>query len=128
MDQMKSLLRMLSVIVAAGAVASCATGPEISAGHDRGPDFSGYRSFGFCQPPGTDPAGYGSNDDGPIVAMRIGMAYAKWRLDRAFLLVHAQQIVGRLLESFKEFPPSQKPGSFNLDHVMPSLSVGLQGS
>jgi hypothetical protein len=29
--------------------------------------------------------------------------------------------------SFKEFPPSQKPGSFSLDHVMASISAGLQG-
>ena len=39
----------------------------------------------------------------------------KWRVDRAFLLVPAQQYVGKFLATFKEFPPSQKVGSFSLD-------------
>ena len=49
------------------------------------------------------------------------MDYSHWRIDRVFLLVPAQQYVGKFLESFKEFPPSQKPGSFSLDKVMESL-------
>src|SRR5687768_5515446 len=60
-------------------------------------------------------------------AHEIGIGYSKWRIDRAFLCVPAQQVVGAFLQSFKEFPPSQKPGSFNLDHVMASISAGLQG-
>ena len=42
----------------------------------------------------------------------------QWRLDRAFLLVPAQQYVGKFLATFKEFPPSQKVGSFSLDQVL----------
>ena len=60
-------------------------------------------------------------------AHETGIGYGKWRLDRAFLLVPAQQIVGKFLMTFKEFPPSQKAGSFSLDHVMESISAGLQG-
>ena len=48
----------------------------------------------------------------------------KWRVDRAFLLVPAQQYVGNFLASFKEFPPSQKVGSFSMDAVLESLSKG----
>jgi arylsulfatase len=48
----------------------------------------------------------------------------KWRLDRAFLLVPAQQYVGKFLATFKEFPPSQKAGSFSLDSVLESLTKG----
>jgi arylsulfatase len=48
----------------------------------------------------------------------------KWRVDRAFLLVPAQQYVGKFLSTFKEFPPSQKVGSFSLDQVMQSLTRG----
>lgn len=48
----------------------------------------------------------------------------QWRLDRAFLLVPAQQYVGKFLMSFKEFPPSQKVGSFSLDAVLESLASG----
>ena len=49
------------------------------------------------------------------------MDYAHWRIDRVFLLVPAQQYIGGFLASFKEFPPSQKPGSFSLDKVLESL-------
>jgi len=48
----------------------------------------------------------------------------KWRLDRAFLLVPAQQYVGKFLATFKEYPPSQKVGSFSLDQVLEKLSKG----
>ena len=47
--------------------------------------------------------------------------YAHWRIDRTFLLVPAQQYVGQFLATFKEFPPSQKVGSFSLDQVLESL-------
>jgi arylsulfatase len=47
--------------------------------------------------------------------------YWRWRADRLFLLVPAQQYIGQFLMSFKEFPPSQKVGSFSLDQVLESL-------
>jgi arylsulfatase len=47
-----------------------------------------------------------------------GFFYDKWMADRAFLLVPAQMIVAQWLESFKEFPPRQKPASFNVDHIV----------
>ncbi len=47
----------------------------------------------------------------------------KWRADRLFLLVPAQEYVGQFLYSFKEFPPSQKVGSFSLDDVMASMQT-----
>jgi arylsulfatase len=50
--------------------------------------------------------------------------YWRWRLDRAFLLVPAQQYVGQFLSTFREFPPSQKVGSFSLDKVLESLQTG----
>jgi arylsulfatase len=50
--------------------------------------------------------------------------YWKWRADRLFLLVPAQAYVGQFLATFKEFPPSQKAGSFSLDSVLESLSKG----
>jgi len=37
---------------------------------------------------------------------------------RAFVLVPMQAFAANGLESFKEFPPRQKPTSFNLDEVM----------
>jgi arylsulfatase len=32
--------------------------------------------------------------------------------------------VGLWLQSFREFPPRQKPGSFNLDRVMEAVMSG----
>ncbi len=50
--------------------------------------------------------------------------YYDWILDHAFLLVPAQQYAGKFLETFKEYPPRQKPASFNLEEVMDKLSEG----
>ena len=49
------------------------------------------------------------------------MDYERWRAERVFLLVPAQDYVARFLATFKEFPPRQKSGSFSLDQVMESL-------
>jgi arylsulfatase len=38
-----------------------------------------------------------------------------------FLLVPAQQFVGRFLSTFKEYPPRQKAASFTVDQVMEQL-------
>jgi arylsulfatase len=48
--------------------------------------------------------------------------YYDWCLDHAFLLVPAQQFVGKFLATFKQFPPRQKAASFALDQVMEQLS------
>ena len=48
--------------------------------------------------------------------------YDKWRLERAFVLVPAQAYVSKWLESFKDYPPRRKPGSFSLDQVMDQLT------
>jgi arylsulfatase A-like enzyme len=62
------------------------------------------------------------------VADHVGMDYKHWRIDRVFLLVPAQEYVGKFLATFKEFPPSQKPGSFSLDQVLEKLqSAGTSG-
>jgi hypothetical protein len=38
-----------------------------------------------------------------------------------FVLVPAQTIVARYVQSFREFPPRQKPGSFSVNEAMPML-------
>jgi len=48
-------------------------------------------------------------------------AYEKWYFERLFLLTPAAAYVGKFIGTFKEYPPRQKPGSFNLDRVMESL-------
>jgi arylsulfatase len=51
------------------------------------------------------------------------MGYGTWRFNRVFLMAPAQAYVAKWLESFKDFPPRQKPGSFNLEAVMESLAA-----
>ena len=47
--------------------------------------------------------------------------YGRWRAERMFAFAPAAAYVSRWLESFREFPPRQKPGSFNLDRVMEAV-------
>jgi arylsulfatase A-like enzyme len=61
-------------------------------------------------------------------AQHVAMDYQHWMIDRVFMLVPAQEYVGQFLATFKEFPPSQKVGSFSLDRVMEMLSSGAAGS
>jgi arylsulfatase A-like enzyme len=56
-----------------------------------------------------------------------GMDYERWRAEHVFVLVPAQQYVGQFLATFKEFPPSQKPGSFSVDQALAALQSGAQG-
>ncbi len=48
--------------------------------------------------------------------------YYDWLLDRAYLLVPAQDIVGKFLMTFKEYPPRAEAASFSLDKVMEKLT------
>jgi arylsulfatase len=47
--------------------------------------------------------------------------YVRWFIDHVFVLVPAQAIVAQHLQSFQEFPPRQKPGSFSVDQAMQML-------
>ena len=53
--------------------------------------------------------------------------YYDWLMDHVFILVPAQKVVGDFLATFKEFPPSQKSGSFSVDQVLERLREGSQG-
>ncbi len=48
-------------------------------------------------------------------------AYETWRFERLYLITPAAAYVGQFISTFKEYPPRQKPGSFNLDRVLESL-------
>jgi arylsulfatase A-like enzyme len=60
----------------------------------------------------------------PFEAADHSIDYWHWRMDHMFILVPAQQYVGQFLYSFKDFPPSQKVGSFSLDQVLDLMSKG----
>jgi arylsulfatase len=55
-----------------------------------------------------------------------GVDYERWRVEHLFVMVPAQEYVGKFLATFKEFPPSQKPGSFSIDRALESLQTGTQ--
>jgi arylsulfatase len=61
------------------------------------------------------------------IADKVAMDYDHWRLDRVFMFVPAQDYIAKYIATFKEFPPSQKVGSFSLDAVLDSLSAGQKG-
>jgi arylsulfatase A-like enzyme len=47
--------------------------------------------------------------------------YVRWFVEHAFVLVPAQSLVAQHLQTFQEFPPRQKPGSFSVDQAMEKL-------
>jgi arylsulfatase len=61
------------------------------------------------------------------IADKVAMDYDHWRLDRVFMFVPAQDYIAKYIATFKEFPPSQKVGSFSLDAVLESLASGQKG-
>jgi len=54
-------------------------------------------------------------------------AYWDWYIDRIFLAVPAQAIVGDFLQTFVEFPPRQKAASFSIDQVQARLEATIGG-
>ncbi|MGA9853873.1 MAG: arylsulfatase, partial [Gammaproteobacteria bacterium] len=50
--------------------------------------------------------------------------YDHWRVDRAFLVLPAIALVVQHLKTYQEFPPRQRPGSFNLSKVLQELQQG----
>jgi arylsulfatase len=78
----------------------------------------------------------------PFVATRIPMLYNlrtdpferadvtsntywDWYIDRVFLLVPAQAIVGEFLNTFVDFPPRMKAASFTIDQVQAKLEAAI---
>jgi arylsulfatase A-like enzyme len=50
------------------------------------------------------------------------IGYQRWWLEHAFMIAPAGAYVGQWLQSFRDFPPRQKPGSFNLERVMEAVT------
>jgi arylsulfatase len=54
--------------------------------------------------------------------------YWDWVISHEFLIIPAQDIVAEQIQSLKEFPPRQKPSTFNLDKVLQNLQDASGGS
>jgi arylsulfatase A-like enzyme len=52
----------------------------------------------------------------------IGMDYERWYVEHLFIVASSIGYIGKWLQSFKEFPPRQKPATWNLDDIMESMS------
>ena len=53
--------------------------------------------------------------------------YNDWFLDRVFVLVPLQQLAGQFLLTMQEYPPSQTPGSFNLEKIQKQIEANAGG-
>ncbi len=53
--------------------------------------------------------------------------YHDWFLDRPFVIVPMQQLAGLFFKTLGEYPPSQTPGSFNLDKVQELIENAASG-
>ncbi|MCA9042576.1 MAG: arylsulfatase, partial [Planctomycetaceae bacterium] len=53
--------------------------------------------------------------------------YNDWFMDRAFVLVPMQQLAGKFLMTMQDYPPSQTPGSFNLEKVQKQIENATRG-
>ena len=49
--------------------------------------------------------------------------YWNWYIRHVFLLVPAQDVVGKFLATFKEYPPRQKAASFTIDQVLEKMTT-----
>jgi hypothetical protein len=72
-----------------------------------------------------------NSSTGLMTAMLLPCATRTGRslsLSRRRNIAPASAYIGQWLQSFKEFPPRQKPGSFNLSRVMEAVTAGSQGN
>ena len=53
--------------------------------------------------------------------------YNDWQVDHLFLAVPSQVYVVKFIETFKEFPPRQKPASFSIDQSLEALQRAAAG-
>ena len=53
--------------------------------------------------------------------------YNNWFLDRVFILGPMQRVAGQFLMTMKEYPPSQTPGSFNLEGIQKKIAESMGG-
>jgi arylsulfatase len=54
--------------------------------------------------------------------------YRRWQAEKLWTLMPAQAIVAAFLQSFREFPLSQKSGSFTVEQFLQQLQEGATGA
>lgn len=82
--------------------------------------------FGVWREPFTElrvPLLFNLNRDPFEKAQHNSNTYNDWFLSRVYVLVPIQAMAGRFLMTMKDYPPSQTPGSFNLDKIQKQLEA-----
>ena len=54
--------------------------------------------------------------------------YERWYVERMFLMAPAQAIVAEEIQTLRDFPPRQKPGSFSVGDALEKLQNAGQNS
>jgi len=60
-------------------------------------------------------------------AQHASNTYWDWFLSRSFVAVPMQVVAANFLQTMKDYPPSQTPGSFNLEKVKRQIEAGAGG-
>ena len=82
------------------------------------------QAFGVWREPFTElrvPLLFNLRRDPFEKAQHNSNTYNDWFLDRPFIIVPIQGLAAQFLQSMKEYPPSQAPGSFNLSKIEEQL-------
>lgn len=58
----------------------------------------------------------------PFERGRTSFDYNRWMVEHIYLTYGALAYVGKWMSTFKEFPPRQRPASFNLDEIMRKMT------
>jgi arylsulfatase A-like enzyme len=85
------------------------------------------RAFGVWREPFTElrvPLLFNLRRDPFEKAQHNANVYDDWFLDHAFAIVPIQGLAARFLQTMKEYPPSQSPGSFNLSKIEERIRRG----
>ena len=54
-------------------------------------------------------------------------SYWDWYINKAYMIMAAQAVVGEFLATFKDFPPRQKAASFTIDQAMEKMERSISG-
>jgi arylsulfatase len=88
------------------------------------------QAFGVWREPFTElrvPLLFNLRRDPFEKAQHNSNTYNDWFLDRVFVIVPLQAMAAQFLKSMKDYPPSQTPGSFNLEKIQKQIEEGAKG-
>ncbi|MDX1964418.1 MAG: arylsulfatase [Pirellulales bacterium] len=88
------------------------------------------QAFGVWREPFTElrvPLLFNLRRDPFEKAQHNSNTYNDWFLDRPFIVVPIQGIAAKFLQTMKDYPPSQTPGSFNLEKIQKQIEAGASG-